>query len=243
MINLLLSLAAGFLVTLGFRLQFGWLPSSLMGGIAFLAAYIVLARRSFKVLQGITEQAYQLLSGATSPKEQKVRAEKAIKLLEGALGLQKQQFLVGAQVHGAIGQIKYMVKDYDGAQSHFSQAADRDYMSQALFGALYFQKKNFAEMEKKFETAIKHGRKEALMWAAYAWCLSQAREQEKAIKVLGRAVEANPSDERLKNCLTALQNDKRMKMKAFEPMWWSFGLETPVAPTMGGGRQVRFQRN
>jgi tetratricopeptide (TPR) repeat protein len=170
-----------------------------------------------------------------------MRAEKAIKLMEGALPLQKQQFLVGSQVHGAIGQIKYMIKDYEGAQTHFYQAADRDYMSQALHGALFFQKKNYAEMEKKFETAVKHGRKEALMWAAYAWCLSSAKEQEKAIKVLGRAVEANPNEERLKNCLTALQNDKRMKMKAFEPMWWSFGLETPVAPMMGGGRQVRFR--
>jgi len=30
-------------------------------------------------------------------------------------------------------------------------------------------------------------------------------------------------------------------MKAWEPLWWQFGLETPQE--MMGGRQVRFQRH
>ena len=49
--------------------------------------------------------------------------------------------------------------------------------------------------------------------------------------------------EKLKASLTQLQNDKRLKMKPYEPTWWQFGLEAPPMPTMGGGgggRRVQF---
>ena len=88
---------------------------------------------------------------------------------------------------------------------------------------------------------MKAGKKEGLVWAVYAWCLQQTKERDKAIGVLGRAVAANPSDEKLKAALTALQNDKRMKMKPWEPMWWQFNLESPPQD-FGGGRRVQFQR-
>ena len=58
---------------------------------------------------------------------------------------------------------------------------------------------------------------------------------------MARTVEANPSEEKLKGGLTALQNDKKLKMKPYEPMWWQFGLENPPLQQMGG-RQVRFER-
>ena len=42
--------------------------------------------------------------------------------------------------------------------------------------------------------------------------------------------------------LTALQNDKKLKMKPYEPMWWQFGLESPPM-AMGNQRRVQFQRH
>ncbi|MFZ5471919.1 MAG: tetratricopeptide repeat protein [Myxococcota bacterium] len=243
MYNLLIAFAAGLALALGVRLAgFSLLAGIIPGTITFLATYIVLARRVFKRMQALSEEAHALLGQATNPKDQKAKAEKAIKIFESALPLGKWQFLVESQVHGAIGQIKYMLKDFDGAQEHFAKANARDYMSLALQGALFFQRKSYGDMEKKFEAAVKSGKKEGLVWAAYAWCLTQLKEKDKALKVMARAVEANPSDDRLKAGLTALQNDKKLKMKPFEPMWWSFGLETPPLPTQGGGRQVRFQR-
>jgi hypothetical protein len=58
---------------------------------------------------------------------------------------------------------------------------------------------------------------------------------------MARSVEQNPSDERLKTALSALQNDKKLKMKPFEPMWWQFGLEQPPME-YSGQRRVQFQR-
>ena len=67
----------------------------------------------------------------------------------------------------------------------------------------------------------------------------QNKEKDKALQVLARGVEANPSDEKLKASLAALQNDKKLKMKAYEPHWWQFGLEQP-SPQAMGGRRVQF---
>ena len=146
-----------------------------------------------------------------------------------------------SQVHGQIGILHYMMKDYAAAEPHLAQASKRDGMSQAMRGALYYQRKDYPKMTEAFERAVKAAKKESVIWAAYAWCLKQSKERDKAIAVLGRAVVANPNDEKLKASLTQLQNDKRMKMKAWEPMWWQFNLEAPPQD-LGGGRRVQFQR-
>ena len=149
--------------------------------------------------------------------------------------------MVASQVHGQIGILHYMMKDYAAAEPHLAQASKRDGMSQAMRGALYYQRKDYPKMTEAFERAVKAAKKESVIWAAYGWCLQQSKERDKAIAVLGRAVAANPNDEKLKASLTQLQNDKKMKMKAYEPMWWQFGLEQPP-PELAGGRRVQFQR-
>ena len=243
MYNLALALALGIAVTFGVRLaQFPWIAGIIPGTIAFFTAFVLLGRRVALKVQAISGQAQQELSvQAGNQREQKAHVEKAIKILEGALAYANWQFLVAAEIYAQIAMIKYMVKDYDGAQAAFAKANPRNYMAQAMWAALHYQRKDFAAMQACFETAVKVGKKEGIVWATYAWCLLQNKEKEKALKVMGRAVEANPSDEKLKAGLTALQNDKKLKMKAYEPMWWQFGLENPPLQ-MQGGRQVRFQR-
>jgi predicted Zn-dependent protease len=151
--------------------------------------------------------------------------------------------MVGPEIHAQIAMIKYMVKDHDGALAHFQKGSPRNYMAKAMEGALHYQRKDFTAMQSAFEAAVKTGKKESVVWAAYAWCLLQIKEKDKALQVLARAVQINPSDEKLKSSLTQLQNDKRLKMKPYEPTWWQFGLEQPPTPTLGGGgggRRVQF---
>ncbi|MEW5740448.1 MAG: tetratricopeptide repeat protein [Myxococcota bacterium] len=245
MINLLLSLVAGVVVAvviklLGFPLLAGILP----GTLVFVGLYVVLGRRTFMKLQAVMQQVQaELSSMSPNKKEQQLKADKCIKLLEAALPLGKQQFLLEGEVHGQIGMIKYLFKDYEGAMASFAKTGPRNYFARAMQAAIFFQRKDFGGMEKSFEDAVKHGKKEGLMWAAYAWCLLQNKESDKALKVLARAVEANPSDEKLKTALTAVQNDKRLKMKAWEPMWWQLGLEQPPMPQpqFFQGRRPRFR--
>lgn len=244
MINLLLSVAAGFLVAIivkvaGFSLVAGIIP----GTVVLLGTFIVLGRRSFTQLQAVIQGVQAELSSMTpNKKEQQAKADKAIKMLEAALPLGKWQFLIEAEVHGQIGMIKHLFKDFDGALASFEKASNRNYFGKAMQASIYFQKKDFAKMKEAFELAVKHGNKEGLMWAAYAWCLIQNKQDDDALRVLSRAVEANPSDEKLKKALSALQNDKRLKMSPWEPMWWQLGLENPPIQQpqfMGGGRGRR----
>ena len=140
--------------------------------------------------------------------------------------------------------IKHLFKDFDGALAAFQKSSQRNYFAKAMQAAIYFQKKDFAAMQKSFEDAVKHGNKESLMWAAYAWCLLQTKDNDQALRVLSRGVEANPSDEKLKKALAALQNDKRLKMSPWEPMWWQLGLEAPPMQQpqfAGGGRRRGFR--
>ena len=248
MINLLISLGIGVGVTilirlLGFPLWAGIIP----GAIAAAAAYLLLARRvatKVQALMGLVQK--DLSTSATNQREQKARIEKAIKTLESGLQYEKWQFLVASEIHAQIAMIKYMVKDYDGAQASFEKANPRNYMAKAMQGALYYQRHDAEKMKASFEAAVKSGKKEGVIWAAYAWCLLQLKQKDDAQAVMARAVEANPTDEKLKNGLAQLQNDKRLKMKPWEPMWWQFGLEAPPMQYMGGpgggGRRVQFVR-
>jgi tetratricopeptide (TPR) repeat protein len=246
MINLLVSLAAGVVVAIivklfGFSLVAGIVP----GTVVFLALLVVMGRRSFTQLQVVIQAVQAELSSMNAnKKEQQAKADKAIKMLEAALPLGKWQFLIEAEIYGQIGMIKHLFKDFDGALAAFQKSSQRNYFAKAMQAAIYFQKKNFDAMKVSFEDAVKHGNKESLMWAAYAWCLIQNKQSDDALRVLSRGVEQNPSDEKLKKALTALQNDKRLKMSPWEPMWWQLGLESPPMQQpqfVGGGRRRGFR--
>ena len=243
MYNLLIALGAGTLVgasikLFGFPIWGGLIP----GVLVFIGTFIILGRRIANKVQAIATAAQKELTATPmNQKERQQRIDKGIKILEEGLRYERWQFLVGAEIHAQIGMIKYMMKDLDGALGHFAKVHGRNYMARALEGALHYQKKAFDKMETCFEEAVKGGKKEAVVWAAYAWCEVQRKNRDKALKIMGRAVEANPSDEKLKAGLTALQNDKKLKMRAYEPMWWQFGLEQPPMEVTGG-RRVQFAR-
>jgi tetratricopeptide (TPR) repeat protein len=246
MINLALSLIAGFAVALVIKLAgFPLLAGIIPGTIVLLAVMVLLGRRSFTQLQAVTQAVQAELSSMNqNKKEQQVKVEKAIKLLESALPLGKWQFLVEGEIYAQIGMIKHLFKDYDGALAAFAKSSQRNYIAKAMQAAIFFMKKDFSSMQKSFEDAVKHGNKEGLMWAAYAWCLIQNKDSDSALRVLSRGVEQNPNDEKLKKALIALQNDKRLKMSPWEPMWWQLGLENPPLQQVqfvGGGRRRGFR--
>ena len=246
MYNLLIALGVGLAITLGVKLfGFSIWAGIIPGTLAFAGVYFVLARRIGAKLQGLMGAVQRELQGQPSTqKEAQARVERAIKMLESGLVYDKWQFLVGPEIHSQIAMLKYMSKDLDGAQKHFAKASPRNYMAKAMEGALFYQRKDFSKMKASFESAVTSGKKEPLVWAVYAWCLVQNKEKDEALRVLSRGVEANPSDEKLKNSLSALQNDKKLKMKPYEPMWWQFGLEAPPPQMLGGGggggRRVQF---
>jgi tetratricopeptide (TPR) repeat protein len=245
MYNILIALAVGVAIALGVKLAGFSIWAGLVPGVlAFVITFILLARWVAKRIQRLMESVQKEFQGQpTNQKEALQRVERAVKILEQGLVYDKWQIMVGPEIHAQIGMLKYMAKDLEGAKVHFAKSSPRNYMAKAMQGALHYQRKEQPAMEAAFEAAVKSGKKESIVWAVYAWCLVQLKEKDKALRVLARAVETNPTDEKLKSSLTQLQNDKRLKMKPYEPTWWQFGLEAPPSPVMGGGgggRRVQF---
>jgi len=242
MINLALSIVVGALVSLGIHLAgFGWFAAFAPGVLLMVGAYVLLARRTASMVQKLGEQVQgQLSTAPRTEKERDAMLDRAIKTLEQGFDLGRWQFFIGQAIHGQVGMLLYMKKDAANAVPHLEKAMGREWMAKSMLGCIHFTAKNADAMKAAFEKAVDGGKKEALAWAAYAWCLENSKRHDDAIAVASRAVTENPSDEKLKKLQNQLQNGKRLKMNAFEPGWWQFGLEKP--PVEMPRPQMRFAR-
>ena len=83
-----------------------------------------------------------------------------------------------------------------------------------MLAAILYRRKQYPEMEKVFDTAMRGNKGETLLYGVYAWCENQRGEKKKAIEILQKGVAQNPSDEKLKTLLGRAQNDKRLKLMA-----------------------------
>ncbi|BDG07793.1 tetratricopeptide repeat protein [Anaeromyxobacter paludicola] len=240
MYNLLISLAVGVVVTAAVRLGFGsWVAAVVPGLITAVAAYIVLARRSQKQLEALFE--------GMQREVQAQRPEKAIALLKGGFALAPWQFLVASQLHSQIGVLLYVQKSFDEAAPHLEKSFSRHWLAQAMRAVSRFRRNDLAGMEQVFEEATKVSKKEGLLWAAWAWCLEKAGRHADAVKVIGRGVAANPSDEKLKSAQQSLANGKRLKLgKTYGQEWFALHLEAPptvMGPPPRGFRRQMYQRH
>jgi tetratricopeptide (TPR) repeat protein len=230
MINLALSVLAGLAVALAVRLGtgFGWAAAVVPGAIALAGGYLLLARRTWKRLEALFEETQREL--------QAQRFERAIQVLERGFALAPWQFLVDSQIHSQLGVLHYVLKDFDEALPHLERSFSRHWVARAMLGAQRWRQRDLAGMEKVLEAAVKANKKEGLVWCLYAWLLDREGRHDDAVKVLGRGAAANPSDEKLKAALQALQNDKKPKLgKLYGEQWFQFHLEQPPAQMPGGG--------
>jgi tetratricopeptide (TPR) repeat protein len=238
--NLLISLALGAAVTAGILLgtELGWAAAAFPGVVVAAAAYVVLARRSLKKLEVLFEAMQREVQGR--------RIEKAIQTLETGFALAPWQFLVAAQLHSNIGILHYLKQDFDAALPHLEKSFSRNWIARAMLGVARYRKRDLAGATRVLEDAVKSNKKEGVLWSAYAWILEKEGRHEDAIGVLARAVQANPSDEKLKASQQALQNGKKLKLgKLYEEQWFQFHLEAPppqfAGPGFRGGRRALYR--
>ena len=235
MINLLLSLLAGVAGFLVFYLTgiAHWVGSIFPGLVAAIAAYILLARRTGKQLEAVM---------AVAQKEMMARKpDRAVQALQDAFALSRWQFGIASSLHANIGVLLYVQKKFDEAEPHLRKGAAtmiKLWLAQAMLGAILFRRKQYEEMEKVFEKAMRGNKSETLLYAVYAWCENQRGEKKKAIEVLQRGAKENASDEKLKTLLGRAQNDKRLKLDGWGEQWWQFWLETPPMMTGPGAGAV-----
>ncbi len=233
MVYLLISIGIAAVVFIIFNTFFPAAASLFPAMVVMIVAYILLARRSSKQIEKVGPEINKALTAK--------RPDQAIRILEEAKHRTRHQFLMGSILDAQIGMIHYAHReDSDAAKPHLEKAHTKNWQALAMLGALHFKKKNYAEMERVFVRACKKNKKAGMVWASYAWCQWKRGEKDKAMAILAKGIKHKPDDERLKSNLLALQNNKRMKMRGYEPEWWALHLEKVPQQMMvqrgGGGR-------
>ncbi|ADU66818.1 tetratricopeptide repeat protein [Desulfurispirillum indicum] len=163
---------------------------------------------------------------------QKGNYARAIRILEDGKRLKNWQLHLDKQMNSQIGVIYYLQKEYEKAKEYLNKGIPRHWIGVAMLAVIYFREKNYTAMKNVFNRAVKSNPKHPIIWAVYAWCLVEIGEREAAIEILSKGNKKNPTSEALEQNLAALQNGRKMKMKAFGENWYQFMLELPTGPAM-----------
>ncbi len=161
---------------------------------------------------------------------------------------------LGSQIDGQIGAILFMKKDFEKAKPYLEGAFVRSWDAKLMLGVLLSgaldpkkQKKQelvLAPVDTLLEKTVRFADKQGLLWSAWAWLHWTNGDATKAVQILSRGKEKlGESDKHLTENLSALQNDKKMKMKGYGDAWYSLHLEEhPAIFEQRRVQNVRFQR-
>lgn len=240
MFNLLISLAAGLLVAVAIRFgtSLGWIASIIPGILAAAIAYVALNLRGQKRLTAAVD--------AAVAEAQARRFDRAIQLAKGALAMKSWMFGTEAAVSALVGQFHWWKGDQDAALPYLERASKAQWPARVMLAIARWKRHDLPGMEKVFEETLKTrgAKKQGLVWCAYAWFLEKENRHDDAVRVLGRGASINPSDDKVKTALQALQNGKRLKIGKLYMEWYNFGVEAPpqmMPPGFRPGRRATYR--
>jgi tetratricopeptide (TPR) repeat protein len=194
------------------------------GVFVALLAYYGLARKTFKHVERI------FTSSASALQSMPPKLDLAVKTLETAYAYAPHQIGVRTQVDSQLGVLHFLQKDFSKAQAPLERSLGfGHWMGAAMLSVIHYKRKNHDEMRKVLEIVTKRGKKESLAWALRAYLMCQIGERDAAQTVLVTGLNRLENDQKLKDALLALQNGKKIKMKAYKEQWYQFHLEKPPA--------------
>lgn len=221
MINFLLGLVTSIVVaSLLMLLKVSPWLSMPIGILVGIGLFIYLGRRTQTKLEKIFNHAGELLK--------KQQFDPAIEAIREGYKLGPWQFLVKGSIDGQIGVIQYLRKKNEEAEPLLRSASGQHYIAKAMLAILQWKRGEKKLARASFETALKSGKKESLLYAVYAYFLNEIHERNAAIDILNRGLKVCQGDERLLTNRNLLQNNKAMKMKVYGEQWYQFMLEKPV---------------
>jgi tetratricopeptide (TPR) repeat protein len=231
LISLALSLGAFFLVFFFFGIVGAILPALLVLVVSFFLISRRLGTNIEKSMAGLQEE---ILKGQVD------RAIARLKDLQKRYG--RWQFFLSSTIDGQIGSIYYMKGQFQTAKPYLQRAFVRHWVAKAMLALIYYRERKMAKMNEVFLHTTRYVKNAGLLWSLWAYCYWRNGEMDKAIATLikGKSY-LGDKDVHLSQNLLSLQNDKRMKMKAYGEQWYQFQLEhTPAQTQMRQGR-VRFK--
>ncbi len=219
MINLGISMLAYALLFLVLQWVTNLAPLylALISLLAFGGAFFLLSRRTSARLAAIMEEVQRDMQAG--------RTEMAVKTLQAARALGKWQFLVTSQIEAQIGCILYIKREFNQAFEYLRKGFSRHWVAMAMLAICYMKRNKPEQMKTAFEKAVASTKNESLPWSLYAYCLDKLGERAKAIAILEKAIKKGAADDTLLANLEALQEGRKMKMKAYGEFWYQFHLE------------------
>ncbi|MEE8409417.1 MAG: hypothetical protein V3T05_07420 [Myxococcota bacterium] len=210
------------------------------GVLALMVSYFLLARRVFKKVETIFTKAAKSLQG------QPPKFDLAIAEMKKAYAYAPMQLGVRSQVDSQIGVIYFLQKKFDKALPYLQRSLGfGHWLGGAMLAVTYYKKKDHEQMRKTMDVVVKRAKKQALPWCLYAYLLGQTGGREQAQKTLAEGVKKTKGEQKVKDALLAVQNNRKIKMKAFKEQWYQFHLERPPAEyqqVQVGGKISKQQR-
>ncbi len=221
MINIIISLLVGvgiFFLCTQFALH--WAIGMSLGTLSAIGIFFLLAKFIMKKITVIVE--------ASNVELTRGRFDKAISVLEAGFRYKYRNPFIASQLNSQIGVIYYYKKDFKKAEEYLKKGIASHYIGHCMLGVLYMKKKDIENMKKVFKATARASGKESIVWSLYAYCLNHVGKKEEAITVLNKGLKKLPSDDNIKANLRALQNNQKMKMRAYKDVWPVFMLEKTV---------------
>ena len=235
MYNLLIALAiATVIFVLGWSFTGTTIAGFIPASLALVITYVLMARRVGKKFQAIATKAAKEFENN--------RMDNGVRLLESGFSLSNWQFFIGPQIHGQLGMIAYMQRDWKKARTHLSQAWKRDWRSRSMLAALHHRQGKRDDALELMNKLTSFGGKDPTFWGLYAYIALEAKQRDKALSILNDGLKKCPESPGLKTMANAIRNKKKPKMKAFAPAWYQyFPEQMPRSAMMAHAqRNMRF---
>jgi predicted Zn-dependent protease len=217
MFTLLISVsAASIFYALIYLTTYNQILSIIAAILSFFAANFYFGRKILKRLSALFKSVEKDLNAQ--------KFDQALKKLEEGLPLARWQFLIKKQIYAQMGIIYYLKKNNEKATYYLQKGTLRNFIAASMLATIYFKNKDYNNMKKLFNKAIKYSKKEGFLYSLYANYLTQINEKDKALEILIKGSKKAVLDEKLRSNLDALRNGKKIKMQNYGPLWMQLNI-------------------
>lgn len=211
-----------------FFLSYSYILATLTGIVSVIAINFLIGKYFLKRLTALFQSVEKDLKNN--------RTESAITKLNEGYSIAKWQLFVKEQINAQIGIIKYSNKKFDESKPFLEKAFKKNWMAMSMMAALNFKNKDFDAVKTVMDKAIKSTPKEGFIYSLYAYFMIESGDKAKAIEILQKGVNKSPLDEKMGSMLTAIQNNKKIKMQNYGAMW----LQLHLTKTPQGAKQYQM---
>lgn len=205
-----------------------------LGVVVGVVLFILLGRKVQEKLEAIMALVQKDI--------QAQKLDRAIETLKSGMHLKHKHLFIESQLNSQIGMLYYVKKDHDQALAYLKKGFMKHYMGSCMMACIYYKRKEYDKMKETLVDTLKANKKESIVYSIYAYLLNQVKEREAAIKILQQGLKKLPNDEKITANLILLQNQKKMKMKAYGDIWLQFMLERPPRVMQGPPQHVRYSK-